>query len=98
MKINDNAALTTSKTQPSQLYETSKLDGSSSSAVKSQSDIGDNVDLGSQASLLSQAQSAGASESSANVQQLRALIQSGQYQVDHAALSQSIVNGALSNY
>jgi flagellar biosynthesis anti-sigma factor FlgM len=98
MKINDNSSLTTSKSQSSQLYETPKLDGGSSTAAARRPEVGDNVDLGSQASLLSQAQSAGAPESSANVQRLRALVQSGQYQVDHPSLSQSIVSGALNDY
>ena len=98
MRINDNSASSTSKPQSSQLYETPKVDSNSSSAVNRGTHTGDNVDLGSQASLLSQAQGAGASESSANVQRLRALVQSGQYQMDTAALSQSIVSSALNDY
>ncbi|HEY1757508.1 MAG TPA: flagellar biosynthesis anti-sigma factor FlgM [Bryobacteraceae bacterium] len=98
MKINENSSLTTSKPQSAQLYETPKLEGGSSAAVTSRPNIGDNIDLGSQASLLSQAQSAGAAESSAAVQRLRSLIQAGQYQVDPAALSQSIVSSAVNDY
>jgi flagellar biosynthesis anti-sigma factor FlgM len=98
MKINDNSALTASKPQSSQVYVAPRTDSGSSPAVGRPADTGDNIDLGSQASLLSQAQSAGASEISANVQQLRALIQSGQYQVDPAALSQSIVSAAVNGY
>jgi flagellar biosynthesis anti-sigma factor FlgM len=99
MKINESSILTTSNPQSSQINETSRLEGSSSGAVgNSSSDTGDNIDLGSQATLLSRAQTAGASESSATVQQLRALIQSGQYQMDPGALSQSIVNAAANGY
>ncbi len=99
MKINESSILTTSKPQSTQLYETPKLDGgSSSSAAGRTADTGDDIDLGSQASLLSQAQTAGAAASSADVQRLRALVQSGQYQVDPGALSQSIVSAAVSGY
>jgi flagellar biosynthesis anti-sigma factor FlgM len=98
MKINESSNLTTSKPQSSQIYETPRLDASSSSAAGRTAETGDNIELGSQASLLSQAQEAGASQSSATVQQLRALIQSGQYQVDPAALSHSIVNAAVNGY
>jgi flagellar biosynthesis anti-sigma factor FlgM len=98
MKINENSVLNTSKPQSSQMYETSKSDGGSSASLGLSADTGDNIDLRSQASLLSQAQTAGSAERSANVQRLQALIQSGQYQVDPAALSQSIVNAAVNGY
>jgi flagellar biosynthesis anti-sigma factor FlgM len=99
MKINENSTLPTSKPQPGQIYETTKLEGgSSTSTAGSTADVGDNIVLRSQASLLSQAMAAGASDSSANVQRLQALIQSGQYQVDSAALSNSIINASLDGY
>jgi anti-sigma28 factor (negative regulator of flagellin synthesis) len=59
---------------------------------------GDGVDLGSQAGLVATAQALGQAGQSSIVQQLRALVQSGQYQVDTAALSQSIVSAASSGY
>src|ERR1700679_2251876 len=98
MKINENNALTTSKPQSSPVYETPRSDGNSSPVLGPTPDTGDKIDLGSQASLLSQAQSAGSSESSATVQRLQALIQSGQYQVDPGALSRSIVSAATNGY
>jgi anti-sigma28 factor (negative regulator of flagellin synthesis) len=98
MKINENSALNTSKLQSGQVYETSKSGGSSSVPAGRAADTDDNIDLGSQASLLSQTQAAGASELSANVQRLQALVQSGQYQVDTAALSHSIVNATINGY
>jgi flagellar biosynthesis anti-sigma factor FlgM len=99
MKINENSTLpTTSKLQSGQIYETPRSDGSTSSASGPAVDNGDNIDLGSQASLLSQALDAGSSERSANVQRLQSLVQSGQYQVDAAALSNSIVNASLDGY
>jgi flagellar biosynthesis anti-sigma factor FlgM len=97
MKINDPSALSTSGPQSSQVYETTPKAGlGSSPSTAHATAAADHIDLGSQASLLSQAQTAGASENSANVQRLRALVQSGQYQVDSAALSHSIVSAALS--
>jgi anti-sigma28 factor (negative regulator of flagellin synthesis) len=97
MKINDPSALNIARPQPSQVYETPKSSGGSSpSAGPPAAASADHIDLGSHASLLSQVQTAGASESSATVQRLRALVQSGQYQVDSAALSHSIVSAALS--
>jgi flagellar biosynthesis anti-sigma factor FlgM len=98
MKINERSALNTSKPQSSQVYETTRSEGNSSASVQRPADAGDNIDLGSQASLLSQAQAAGASERSANVQRLQALVQSGQYQVDPAALSSSIVSASIDGY
>jgi anti-sigma28 factor (negative regulator of flagellin synthesis) len=99
MKINESGDLTTSKAQSSQIYETTRLNGGSSSiAAGTPADNADDIDLASQASLLSQAQTAGASATSENVQRLRALIQSGQYQVDPAALSQSIVSAAVNGH
>jgi anti-sigma28 factor (negative regulator of flagellin synthesis) len=98
MKINENSLLNTSKPQSSQIYETSRADSGSSASLGLSADTGDNIDLRSQASLLAQAQTAGSSERTANVQRLQALVQSGQYQVDPVALSQSIVNAAINGY
>jgi flagellar biosynthesis anti-sigma factor FlgM len=103
MKINENSTLPTSKPQSGQIYETAKSEGSSSTSTAGPSadtgdNTGDNIDLRSQASLLSQAMAAGASDRSANVQRLQTLIQSGQYQVDPAALSNSIINASLDGY
>jgi len=52
----------------------------------------------SQAGLVSQVQTAGSDGRSSRVEELRALVQSGQYQVDTAALSTSIVSGTLNGY
>jgi flagellar biosynthesis anti-sigma factor FlgM len=96
MKINQSTTFPTSKTQSS-AFGSTRPDGNSSSSGRTE-DTGDKIDLNSQASLLSQAQSAGASERSANIDRLRALVQSGQYQVDTGALSHSIVNSAIAGY
>ena len=58
----------------------------------------DQIDLGNQNGLVSQAQTAGADSRAALIEQLRAQVQSGQYQVDPEALSRSIVDSALSGY
>jgi flagellar biosynthesis anti-sigma factor FlgM len=58
----------------------------------------DQIDLGNQSGLVSQAQTAGADSRAARIEQLRALVQSGQYQVDPAALSRSLVDSALSGW
>jgi flagellar biosynthesis anti-sigma factor FlgM len=97
MKINEPSALSTSKIQSSRTYGTPKA-GNNGPASSGAGDSADKIDLNSQASLLSQAQSAGASDRSANVERLRALVQSGQYQVDPAALSSSIVNATIDGY
>jgi anti-sigma28 factor (negative regulator of flagellin synthesis) len=55
----------------------------------------DQIDLGSQSDLVSQAQTAFSGDRAARLEQLRALVQSGQYQVDTQALSQSIVSAAV---
>jgi anti-sigma28 factor (negative regulator of flagellin synthesis) len=58
----------------------------------------DRIDLGAQNDLVSQAQTAGTDARAAHIEQLRLLVQSGQYQVDPVALSQSIVQSALNGY
>jgi len=55
---------------------------------------GDGVELGGQGGLVAAAQSAGVADRANAVQYLRGLVQSGQYQVDSAALSQSIVTAS----
>jgi flagellar biosynthesis anti-sigma factor FlgM len=59
---------------------------------------GDQIELGSQDQFVSMAQSAGSAERASQVEGLRALVQSGQYQVDAGALSQAIVSSALSEH
>ena len=98
MKINESSTFPTSKPQSRGLFETSRSDGNPSPAAGGAQDTGDNIDLNSQAALLSRAQAAGAAESSANVDRLRALVQSRQYQIDTGALSHSIVNAAIAGY
>jgi len=58
----------------------------------------DAIDLSSQNDLVALAQAAGASQRNGQVEQLRALVQSGKYEVDSASLSESIVQGALKGY
>jgi anti-sigma28 factor (negative regulator of flagellin synthesis) len=95
MKIESNL-LNISMSQSDRVQELSKPDSSSSSRKLSLTATGDGVELGGQGSLVATAQNAGQDERASVVQYLRGLVQSGQYQVDTAALSKSIV--AASQY
>ena len=93
MKIESNL-LNISMSQSDRVQEPSKPDSSSSSRKLSLTAAGDGVELGRQGALVAAAQSAGQDERASVVQYLRGLIQSGQYQVDTAALSESIVTAS----
>lgn len=95
MKINESDALNIAMSQSERLSESPKLTSGSGTLPASLGSAADQIDLGSQAGLLSQAQTAGDGDRAARVEQLKALVQTGQYQVDSAAVSQSIVNAAL---
>jgi hypothetical protein len=90
MKIESNL-LNISMSQSDRVQEPSKPDSSSSSRKASLPAAGDGVELGRQEGLVAAAQSAGLAERANVVQYLRGLVQSGKYQVDSAALSESIV-------
>lgn len=64
-------------------------------AQNSETTTNDQIELGSGQGLLSLAQNVSGSDRSAQLEQIRQLVQSGQYQVDSAALSHSIVSAAL---
>jgi flagellar biosynthesis anti-sigma factor FlgM len=95
VKINESNVLNIAKSQSERLSESLKVTSGNGRVQGPANAPSDQIDLGSQAGLLSQAQSAGSSDRQARVEQLKALVQSGQYQVDSAELSQSIVNAAL---
>lgn len=97
MKVETNL-LNISIPQNDRVQEPLKADGRSSARTQSYQTAGDGVDLGSQAGLVAAAQSAGTADQSSVVQRLRALVQSGQYQVDSGALSESIVSAAANGY
>ncbi len=94
MKI-ESYLLNISMSQSDRVQEPSKPDTSSASRKPSLTTAGDGVDLGNQAGFAATARNAGVAERASVVQHLRALIQSGQYQVDSAALSDSIVTASL---
>jgi anti-sigma28 factor (negative regulator of flagellin synthesis) len=98
MKINEYSPVDISTRQSDKSSETLKSDAGSSRGLQLVKTGGDNIDVGSQANLLSQAQSAGSSDRANLVERLRGLVQSGQYQVDSYAVSQSMIAGALSGY
>ena len=93
MKIENNL-LNISMPQSDRVQEPSKAQSQSSGRTQSFSVAGDGVDLGNQAGLVATAQSAGQADRASIVQSLRALVQSGQYKVDTAALSYSILTAA----
>jgi anti-sigma28 factor (negative regulator of flagellin synthesis) len=93
MKLENNL-LNISMPQSDRVQEPSKAQSQASGRAPSASTADDGVDLGSQAGLVATAQSAGLSDRASITQNLRALVQSGQYKVDTAALSQSIVSAA----
>jgi len=93
MKIENNL-LNISMSQSDRVQEPLKPDNSSSSRKLSAAAGADGVELGRQEGLVATALSAGLDERTNAVQYFRGLIQSGQYQVDSAALSQSIVTAA----
>jgi len=93
MKIESNL-LNISMSQSDRVQEPSKPDSSSSSRKLSLTAAGDGVELGGQGGLVAAAQNAGVADRANAVQYLRGLVQSGQYQVDSAALSQSIVTAS----
>jgi flagellar biosynthesis anti-sigma factor FlgM len=98
VKINESDILNILKPQSGSAYDpvtTSRVSSSTEPGVVSPND---GIELGSQSGLLTYAQQAGSSERQDRVQELRALVQSGQYQVDSSALSTSIVSAASAGY
>jgi flagellar biosynthesis anti-sigma factor FlgM len=98
VKINESDILNIPKPQTERLYQTPQTSSGSTTSTKASPAADDQIELGSQAGLFSQAQTAGSDGRSSRIDELRSLVQSGQYQVDTAALSTSIVSGTLSGY
>ena len=98
MKINERDALNITKPNTDRLIGPTKPGSGSASSAKNSQTGSDGIDLGSQSGLISQTLQAGSTERASFVEQLRTLVQSGQYQVDTAALSQAIVSGAVNGY
>jgi flagellar biosynthesis anti-sigma factor FlgM len=95
VRINESDTVNISKPQSERLSESQNGSARSTRATQPASDLSDGVDFGNQNGLVSQALNAGAGDRASRVEQLRALVQSGQYQVDTGALSKSIVDGTL---
>jgi anti-sigma28 factor (negative regulator of flagellin synthesis) len=93
MKLENNL-LNISMPQSDRVQESSKAQSQASGRAQSTQTAGDGVDLGSQAGLVATAQGAGLSDRASITQSLRALVQSGQYKVDTAALAYSMVSAA----
>jgi anti-sigma28 factor (negative regulator of flagellin synthesis) len=98
VKINERDALNIPKPQTERLDSTQGSNSDPAMVAKRSETRSDQIDLGRQTGLLTQAQTAGVDERALRIEQLRALVQSGQYQVDTAALSQAIVGAAINGY
>jgi anti-sigma28 factor (negative regulator of flagellin synthesis) len=98
VRINESDVLNISKPQSDKVSDPVKTTRTTGSTGGGVSRPTDGIDLGSQSGLLVYAQQAGSTERDERVQQLRALVQSGQYQIDSSALSQSIVSAAANGY
>jgi len=96
MKIDERKALNTQKPQSEKVYET-KSEVSSRTAKKPSAAWVDGVALKSQDQLRVLALTPTAEENS-RVERLTQLVQSGQYQVDHLALSGAMVAAMLKGY
>jgi flagellar biosynthesis anti-sigma factor FlgM len=92
---NERDTVNISKPQSERLTESPKTPSRTTRVSQPAGTPGDRVDFGSQNTLVSQTLDAGAAARTARVEQLRALVQSGQYQVDTGALSKSIVDATL---
>jgi anti-sigma28 factor (negative regulator of flagellin synthesis) len=93
MKLENNL-LNISMPQSDRVQEPSKAQSQASGRTQSVTTARDGVDLGSQAGLVATAQAAGLSDRTSVTQSLRALVRSGQYKVDTAALAYSMVTAA----
>jgi anti-sigma28 factor (negative regulator of flagellin synthesis) len=97
MKVESNL-LNISMPQTDRVQEAAKNADRIASRTQSLPSANDGVNLGNQAGLVAAAQTAGQTDQASTVQRLRALIQSGHYQVDTTALSESMVAAAGSGY
>ena len=93
MKI-ESYLLNISMSKNDRVQEPSKPDTSSSSRKPSLTAPGDGIELRRQDGFVAAARNAGLAERTSMVQYLRGLVQSGRYQVDSAALSESIVTAS----
>jgi flagellar biosynthesis anti-sigma factor FlgM len=98
VKINERDALNIPKPQTERLDSTQGPNAGSARVAGGSETRSDQIDLGRQTGLLTQAQTAGADERAHRIEQLRALVESGQYQVDSAALSQALISAAINGY
>jgi anti-sigma28 factor (negative regulator of flagellin synthesis) len=96
MKIDERKALSTQKPQSEKVFET-KSEVSSKTAKNTSAAGEDGVALQSQDQLRLLAVTPSAEDTS-RVERLTQLVQSGQYQVDHLALSGAMVAAMLKGY
>ena len=96
MKIDERKALNTQKPQSEKVYQT-KSDVSARTGKKFSAASEDGVALEGQDQLRVLAMAPSAEETS-RVERLTQLVQSGQYQVDHLALSGAMIAAMLKGY
>ncbi len=98
MKINERDALNISKPHSDRLFETQKSGGRSSSVASGPQYSADAIDLGGQGWLAAAALAVGSDQRASRAEQLRELVQSGQYQADARALSHALVRDTINGY
>jgi anti-sigma28 factor (negative regulator of flagellin synthesis) len=98
VKINESDVLNIQKPQSGKVPDPVKTSRTSRSTERSGVSQNDGIDLGSQSGLLTYTREAGATEREERVRELRAQVQSGQYQVDSFALSHSIIGATANGY
>ncbi|HLW77160.1 MAG TPA: flagellar biosynthesis anti-sigma factor FlgM [Bryobacteraceae bacterium] len=91
-------SLTIGTPQSGSVQEPVRTSGNAGASGKGSTSSSDRIDLQSQSGLLSLAQAVNSPQMEERIQQLRALVQSGQYQVDSPTLADSMVNAALNGY
>lgn len=89
---------TISKPQTQRVDDSPKPASTTGRTSQSVDTSSDRIDLEGRSGLLSQAQNDTGDDRTTRLEQLRALVQSGKYEVDSSALSQSIVSAALDGY
>jgi len=96
--IGQDTVNTISKPQAQTNFDSAKPSPGAGPVTQNSVASTDWVDLAGQSGLLSLAQNTSGDTRAAQLEQLRALVQSGQYEVDTNALSQAIVTSAMSGY
>jgi flagellar biosynthesis anti-sigma factor FlgM len=98
VKIRESDTLNIPMQQSQRLYGAVQSDSNGTSAPRRTQAGSDGIDVGGQSGLLASAQAAGQDDRASRIEQLRQLVQSGNYKVDTNALSESIIGAALQGF